>query len=497
MNIIDNSNKLYTVSLNNNSSLPSPPYYYSKSLVDIKYIDQCEITNMNSFVYNSDSSSKNGIKDIPSTDKKILPTKIYSNNINMNNITTISLNSPSESASTVNNYNVFPGSNDSYSTTSTENSVTPFNNDVLSVRPYPSPCINYTSLKDVKHSNDITMTPLSATSTSFKSVINPSNSNSSINLNTGMNSHSSSFQSTYNSTYNSINTNNNVGINTLTNNTVSGASINTLSNISPGLNNINLNINMNQVTNTSPIIQTQVSLNTSNQEPPSYQTTYSTENTSYQTTYSNENTSYQTTYSNENIINTPSTYINECPVTNNKYISLNSNFTTQTNLPMETTLPSTSLTNYSNQIQPLFSNSSSSSPYSSTSSSSSSSSSTPNYLTEKRKLNIIIPSNQTTNSTVMNTISPIILTPTTDNHNQLVSPIYTTPTENISYVTELNNPVIKNDEYVITNNNLAESSFVSTPPPFNRTVTKSNSDPLMYCLINNTFSDFEKSFYEE
>jgi hypothetical protein len=510
---------------------------------------------MNSFIFNSDSNSKDGVKSITPRDKKRTSLEEYPKKYLMNindhltlNVNTTTLNSPNEATTTLDKYNAFSGSTDSYSTTSTtstttnniEEAITTFNNnnnnndnDIIPLRPYPSPCVNYATLENTEISpflkNNIAMTPISVTNSTFNSIVNSSSSNAtSIQLNSKpSNLLSTSFQNTLassssSSTYDHINiksninidmnndnnassssasttTNNNqININALTNTTITGKPITTLSgNLPTDINNIDLSVNMNQNVSTSPIVQNTFTFGASNPET----------------------LSYQTSFPNENLIN-------NYPLN----VSLQSHFSTSTSLPVETitdatttatstsssttisttAVPSNALTNYSNQIQPLYSiSSSNSSDTSSTypSDSSSDSSSGSDRISDKNNLRIIIPSNQSTTSMLMNNnISPVILTSTTNDPNQLVSPLYTTaptttdintnPTENISYLSELNNQIVGDNDYSIVNP-LAETTFMNTPPPFHRTVTKANSDPLFYCLINNSFSDLENSLLEE
>ncbi|ORX80433.1 hypothetical protein BCR32DRAFT_293832 [Anaeromyces robustus] len=504
MSTIENSNNYKAL----NSNLPSPPYYYSKPLVDTKYIDQNEFINMNSLVYdpNLNLGSKDNIKSQTTTTSN---TNLYiDNKININNVNVI--NSPVESATTRNQkFIVEPNSMNNYPIIK-EQMNSPFNNNVLPVRPYPSPCINYNN-----GMNDNKFPSIINENMNITSAVNePSPNTIMVISNDYVNLNTSSNQNTTNSTYlrgfipSVPSIESNAVINSNTNSTIISTYsipniINTTPNTAPIATPITTPI-------TTPIVKSHSSFGTS-QNPLNYSTS---------------------SYVNETVVQSPVSYLNDYPYTENKFLPLNTTFPSpSTNLPM-TPLPSSSFTtiNYHpNPIQPLFfapnnvtSPVNSHSSFASSSSSSSTTTATTNVNNSnainnpstpiasssptdmnshsnlygnkngKNKLSIIIPSsNNTTVSpspVVINSMGPILLTPTNEK-NPMVPSIYK------NNALEFNSNIIKNNN-IDTPNGLSETTLIKSEPINELPMKESNSDSLMHCYLNdNAFSDIDTNMY--
>jgi len=377
LNLINNQEQLYTVNLNKNNNLPSPPYYFSESINDANVVNNQCISNVGSY---------EEVKDVlPSNNPIILPEAysegivLFDNNNNINEITI--LNSPIKSSDNQNmlinsspsNYTSLSSSNNYYtSSPSSENLLNL--NKLYAVTPYLSPCVGYNPLNENEISpyikDDIVMT-VANTNQNTLMVVSNNNTSTSSNL-------SSTFA-----------TNNNIKVNT-------GL-------CSSGTVNINVNPT---VSTTNSLLQGQ---------------------------------DYQISpYTSESLSSSPSTLINEFPLSDSSNVLIMPNTTSSTS------------SNLSIQSVPTS-----------------------------------IPKSSTNNMIVDN-VSPF-------ENNKIVSPIYNPSPKTISIIPENNKLLIGNNNVVIPNTNDANRNTSSSG-----IISGANSDPLMYCVVNNGFNnEYDYNIYNE
>jgi len=377
LNLINNQEQLYTVNLNKNNNLPSPPYYFSESINDANVVNNQCISNVGSY---------EEVKDVlPSNNPIILPEAysegivLFDNNNNINEITI--LNSPIKSSDNQNmlinsspsNYTSLSSSNNYYtSSPSSENLLNL--NKLYAVTPYLSPCVGYNPLNENEISpyikDDIVMT-VANTNQNTLMVVSNNNTSTSSNL-------SSTFA-----------TNNNIKVNT-------GL-------CSSGTVNINVNPT---VSTTNSLLQGQ---------------------------------DYQISpYTSESLSSSPSTLINEFPLSDSSNVLIMPNTTSSTS------------SNLSIQSVPTS-----------------------------------IPKSSTNNMIVDN-VGPF-------ENNKIVSPIYNPSPKTISIIPENNKLLIGNNNVVIPNTNDANRNTSSSG-----IISGANSDPLMYCVVNNGFNnEYDYNIYNE
>jgi len=379
LNLINNPEQLYTVNLNKNNNLPSPPYYYSESINDINVVNQC-ISNVGSY---------EEVKEVlPSNNHIVLP-EAYSEGIVFdmnNNLNKIIVNSPIKSSENQNmlinsspsNYTTLSSSNNYYtSSPSSENLLNI--NKLYTVNPYLSPCVGYNPLNENELSpyikDDIVMT---VTNSNHNNLMVVSNNNTSTTSNL-----SSTFA-----------TSNNVKVN------------------NTGLCNPDtLSINVNPTASTTnSLLQAQ---------------------------------DYQIS---------PTNLINEFPLNDSSNV-----------LVIPSTTTSSSSSNLSIQSVP------SSIPKSS-----------PNKM-------------------IVDNVSPLMVSAA--DSNKIVSPIYNPSPKTISIIPENNKLIVGNNNIVIPNSNGTESLLNNTNRNAGSSygiMSRANSDPLMYCVVNNGFNnEYDYNIYNE